>query len=61
MAGLLSKLTDFARSPKGQRAISTASRKAQQMARDPENRSKIDGLRSRFGGRGGSSGGSAPR
>ncbi|MBF5080729.1 hypothetical protein [Quadrisphaera sp. INWT6] len=61
MAGLLSKLTDFARSPKGQRAISTASRKAQQMARDPKNRSKIDGLRSKLGGRGGTGGGTTPR
>lgn len=61
MAGLLSKLTDFARSPKGQRAISTASRKAQEMARDPKNRSKIDGLRAKLGGRGTSGGGTAPR
>lgn len=57
MAGLLDKLTRFARSPQGQRAISTASRKAQELARDPKNRSKIEQLRSRLGGRGGS----APR
>lgn len=60
MAGILDKLTRFARSPKGQRAISTASRKAQEFARDPKNRSKIEGLRSRLGGRGGS-GGTTPR
>lgn len=60
MAGLLDKLTRFARSPQGQRAIGTASRKAQELARDPKNRSKISKLASRFGGRGGT-GGSAPR
>lgn len=60
MAGILDKLTQFARSPKGQRAIGTASRKAQEFARDPKNRSKIEGLRSRLGGRG-SGGGTTPR
>ncbi|PWJ56460.1 hypothetical protein SAMN06264364_101438 [Quadrisphaera granulorum] len=59
MAGILDKLTRFARSPQGQRAISTATRKAQEMARDPKNRSKIEQLRSRLGGRG--SGGTTPR
>jgi hypothetical protein len=58
MAGILDKLTRFARSPKGQRAIGTASRKAQDFASKPENRAKIGKLASRFGGRGG---GSAPR
>ncbi len=54
MASLISKLTQFARSPQGQRAIRTATDKAQQFAKDPKNRAKIDQFRSRLqGGKGG--------
>ncbi len=66
MPGILSKLTAFARSPQGQRAISTASRKAQEVAKDPKTRAKIDGVRSKLSKRGGGTGstdagGTAPR
>ena len=60
MAGLFSKLTRFASSPQGQQAI----RKAQQAAKDPATRRKIDiGLErvrreiARRGGGGGTPGG----
>ena len=54
MASLITKLTQFAKSPQGQRAIRTATDKAQQFAKDPKNRAKIDQVRSRLqGGKGG--------
>lgn len=45
MAGLMSKITQFARSPKGRELTA----KAQQMAKDPETKRKIAELR---GGKG---------
>ncbi|SSC24758.1 Hypothetical protein KLENKIAIHU_3376, partial [Klenkia terrae] len=54
VASLISKLTQFAKSPQGQRAIRTATDKAQQFAKDPKNRAKIDQVRSKLqGGKGG--------
>ncbi|MDP9397215.1 MAG: hypothetical protein M3P96_05045 [Actinomycetota bacterium] len=41
MAGLLRKLTEFARSPKGQQLIAEAQRRA----KDPETRRKLQELR----------------
>ena len=42
MAGFLSKVTKFANNPKGRRAIEQARVKAEQMAKDPATRAKID-------------------
>lgn len=42
MAGILSKITRFASSPQGRRAIEKARVKAQQMSKDPATRAKID-------------------
>lgn len=56
MASLFSKLTQFAKSPQGQRAIRTAGDKAQQFAKDPKNRAKIDDVRRRFQGGGSGTG-----
>ncbi|MEI4272031.1 hypothetical protein TEK04_09875 [Klenkia sp. LSe6-5] len=53
MASLMNKITQFAKSPQGQRAIRQATDKAQQFAKDPKNRAKIDQLRSRLQGGGG--------
>jgi len=49
MASLFSKLTQFANTPKGRQVIA----QAQQLAKDPKTRAKIDDARRRFqGGRG---------
>jgi hypothetical protein len=54
MASLFSKVAQFANSPKGKQAIRQATDKAQQLAKDPRTRAKIDDVRRRFqGGRGG--------
>ena len=54
MASLFSKLTQFANTPKGRQVIAQATEKAQQMAKDPKTRAKIDDIRRRAqGGRGG--------
>lgn len=42
MAGFLSKITRFASSPQGRRAIEKARVKAEQMSKDPATRAKID-------------------
>jgi len=53
MASLFSKVAQFANSPKGQQVIRQATTKAQQLAKDPKNRAKIDDVRRRLsGGRG---------
>jgi hypothetical protein len=58
MASLFSKVAQFANSPKGKQAIRQATEKAQQLAKDPKTRAKIDDVRRRFqGGRGGGAGG----
>jgi hypothetical protein len=61
MASVFDKLAQFARSPKGQQALRQASAKAQQMAKDPKTKARIDDARRRFsGGRGTGSGGTTP-
>jgi V8-like Glu-specific endopeptidase len=53
MASLFSKLTQFASTPKGRQVIAQATEKAQQLAKDPKTRARIDDARRRFqGGRG---------
>ncbi len=42
MASLFGKLAGFARSPQGRKVIDQASRKAQELAKDPATRAKID-------------------
>ena len=55
MASLFSKVAQFANSPKGKEMIRQATDKAQQVAKDPKTRAKIDEVRRRTqGGRGGS-------
>ncbi len=41
-SSLFGKLAGLARSPQGQRVISQATRKAQQLAKDPATRAKLD-------------------
>ncbi len=54
MASLFDKVVQFANSPKGKQAVRQATEKAQQLARDPKTRAKIEDLRRRVqGGRGG--------
>ena len=53
MAGIVSRIAAFARTPQGQRVITTATRKAQELARDPKNRERIQQLRERAAKRGG--------
>ena len=60
MASLFSKVAQFANSPKGKQAIRSATEKAQELARDPRTRAKIDDVRRRIqGGRGGTGTGPA--
>jgi len=47
MASLFGKITQFARSPKGQQVLLQAGSKAQQMAKDPATRAKINDVRSK--------------
>jgi hypothetical protein len=51
-SSLFTKLSQFASSPQGQKMIREATGKAQQFAKDPKNRAKIDDLRRRFTGGG---------
>jgi hypothetical protein len=48
MAGLMSKIQQFARSPQGKKAMSDA----QRYAKDPKRRRQLDDLRRRFTGGG---------
>jgi hypothetical protein len=58
MASLFNKVVEFANSPKGRQVIRQATDKAQQMARDPKTRARLDDVRRRMqGGRGGSGSG----
>ena len=50
MASLFSKVAQFANSPKGKQAIRQATDKAQELATDPKNRARIDGVRRRIQG-----------
>ncbi len=52
MASLFSKVAQFANSPKGKQAIRQATDKAQQLAKDPKTRAKIDDVRRRIQGGG---------
>jgi len=54
-SSMFDKITQFAKSPKGQQMIRQATGKAQQFANDPKNRARIEDLRRRF------TGGSRPR
>ena len=57
MASMMNKVMQFANSPKGKQVIRQATDKAQQLAKDPKNRARIDDVRRRIqGGRGGSGG-----
>jgi hypothetical protein len=47
---MFDKITQFAKSPKGQQMIREATGKAQKFASDPKNKAKIDDLRRRFSG-----------
>ena len=61
VASLFNKVVQFANSPKGKQVIRQATDKAQQVAKDPKTRAKIDDVRRRVqGGRGGSAGGPGP-
>ena len=58
MASLFTKVVQLANSPKGKQALRQATEKAQQFAKDPKTRAKIDDVRRRFqGGRGGTGAG----
>ncbi len=48
MASLIDKITRFARSPKGQKMIQEGTEKAQELAKDPKTRSRIEQARRRF-------------
>ena len=62
VASLFNKVVQFANSPKGKQVIRQATDRAQQMAKDPKTKARIDDARRRFsGGRGtGSGGGTTP-
>ncbi|WP_222266356.1 hypothetical protein [Modestobacter marinus] len=54
-SSLFNKVVQFANSPKGRQVIRQATDRAQQMAKDPKTRARIDDVRRRMqGGRGGS-------
>jgi hypothetical protein len=60
MASLFSKVVQLANSPQGKKAIAQATEKAQELAKDPKTRAKIDEARRRFqGGKGGTGAGPA--
>ena len=52
MASLFNKVVQFANSPKGKQVIRQATTKAQDLAKDPKNRAKIDDVRRRIQGGG---------
>jgi hypothetical protein len=61
VASLFNKVIQFANSPKGKQAIRQATDKAQELAKDPKTRAKIDDVRRRVqGGRGGNGPGAGP-
>ncbi|NEK85286.1 hypothetical protein GCU60_05845 [Blastococcus saxobsidens] len=47
MASLFNKVVQLANSPKGKQAIAQATAKAQELAKDPKTRAKIDDVRRR--------------
>jgi len=52
MASLFNKIAKYARSPEGQRRIRQASQKAQEIAKDPATKRKLEDVRSRLNKRG---------
>jgi hypothetical protein len=56
---MLSKVVEFANSTKGKQVIRQATDKAQQMAKDPKTRARLEDLRRRA--QGGGRGGAGPR
>ena len=50
MASMLTKLTQFANSPRGKQAIAQLTEKGQQLARDPRTRAKLEEVARRFNG-----------
>ena len=53
MASLFSKVVQLANSPKGKQVVQQATAKAQELAKDPKTRARIDEARRRLqGGRG---------
>ena len=61
MASLFNKVVQVANSPQGKQVIRQATDKAQELAKDPKNRAKIDDVRRRVeGGRGGNGTGTGP-
>jgi hypothetical protein len=47
-SSLFTKLSQFANSPQGKRAVRQFTEKAQELARDPKNRARVDEIRRRF-------------
>ncbi len=47
MASLIGKISQLARSPKGQQMLRQAGTKAQQIAKDPATKAKINDVRSK--------------
>jgi hypothetical protein len=52
-SSMFDKISQFAKSPKGQQVIRDVTDRAQQFAKDPKNRQKIEDMRRRFSGGGG--------
>jgi hypothetical protein len=59
MASLFSKVVQLANSPKGKQVVQQATAKAQELAKDPKTRARIDDARRRFSGGRGPGAGSA--
>jgi hypothetical protein len=56
VANIVARLAAFARSPQGQRMISTATQKAQKVARDPRTQEKVRQLKDQVSKRRGGGG-----
>jgi hypothetical protein len=59
-SSMFDKITQFAKSPKGQQMIRDVTGKAQQYAKDPKNRARIEDVRRRFTGGSGPGGTTHP-
>ncbi len=61
MAGLIGKIASLARTPAGQRALRTATTKAQEVAKDPRTKERVAEVKDRIQRRGrGTSGSEQP-
>jgi hypothetical protein len=60
MASLISKLSQFANSPRGRQTIRELTERGQQLARDPKTRAKIEDVRRRLQGGGSTGNGHRP-